>query len=210
MKTIAIVGAGGFARELQWLIRELPFEFVGFLANQQGEFDSPVLGDFSWLESNHVDALAIGIGSPHARLDVGNELKRRFPHIEFPAIIHPSVKIDRTSSKVGEGVVICADSYITVNVSIGNFAMLNVGTLVGHESKVGEGTVLNCATICGGVNIGDRVLVGIRSTVLQYLSIGDDAVIGACSLVTKNVPAEGTWVGVPAKPLPLKLTQSAS
>src|SRR5947208_3539723 len=78
MKTIAIVGAGGFAREVEWLIRSLPYQFVGFLADQQGEYDSPVLGDFSWLELNHVDALAIAIGSPHARAALGNELKRRF------------------------------------------------------------------------------------------------------------------------------------
>jgi len=74
---IAVVGAGGFARELAWLISDIahdpsrqklaaPMEVAGFLvsdATKVSKRDSEILGDFSWLEENHVDGLAMGIGS---------------------------------------------------------------------------------------------------------------------------------------------------
>src|ERR1700722_10311771 len=120
MKRIAIIGAGGFAREVAWLLEDISaatseeasrYTPVGFLvsdASRIGPYDSPILGDFSWLESNHVDALAIGIGTPAVRLKLSEELKERFPHIAWPELIHPSVKWQRRTMRVGEGVIICA------------------------------------------------------------------------------------------------------
>src|ERR1039457_4565831 len=67
-KKIAIIGAGGFAREVAWLIRDInrvtpQFEFLGFLVSNTSllhETDSrdEVLGDFNWLDGgDHADAL---------------------------------------------------------------------------------------------------------------------------------------------------------
>jgi acetyltransferase-like isoleucine patch superfamily enzyme len=47
--------------------------------------------------------------------------------------------------------------------------------------------------------IGDRVWLGANVTVLKGVSIGDDAIIGAGSVVTKNIPEKAIAVGVPAK-----------
>jgi len=40
----------------------------------------------------------------------------------------------------------------------------------------------------GNINIGNDVWIGARVTVLDGLTIGDGAVVGACSMVTKSVP----------------------
>ena len=47
--------------------------------------------------------------------------------------------------------------------------------------------------------IGDRVWLGANVTVLKGVTIGNDAVIGAGSVVTKNIPEGAIAVGVPAK-----------
>lgn len=52
---------------------------------------------------------------------------------------------------------------------------------------------------CAPVNIGKNVLIGSRVTVLKGVSIGDDAVIAAGSLVNKNVPVSSIVGGVPAR-----------
>ena len=51
------------------------------------------------------------------------------------------------------------------------------------------------------VKIGNEVLVGSGATVLQGIEIGDHAIIAAGAVVTKNVTANSTVIGVPAKPL---------
>lgn len=51
----------------------------------------------------------------------------------------------------------------------------------------------------GNVIIGNDVWIGFGATVLSGVTIGDGAVIGARSLVTKNVPPYTVVGGVPAK-----------
>ena len=46
------------------------------------------------------------------------------------------------------------------------------------------------------ITVGDRVWIGARTTVLRGVSIGSDALIGACALVVKDV-AEGSTVLAP-------------
>jgi acetyltransferase-like isoleucine patch superfamily enzyme len=52
--------------------------------------------------------------------------------------------------------------------------------------------------ISGGTVIGDDVFIGLRATVLPA-KIGDGAVIGACALITKDVPPNMMAKGMPAK-----------
>ncbi|HEY9610735.1 hypothetical protein [Allocoleopsis sp.] len=49
------------------------------------------------------------------------------------------------------------------------------------------------------IQIGNRVWCGINVTILAGVSIGDDVVIGAGSLVCKDIPSNSIAVGVPAK-----------
>jgi acetyltransferase-like isoleucine patch superfamily enzyme len=52
-----------------------------------------------------------------------------------------------------------------------------------------------------GVEIGENVWLGSGVTVLPGCRIGNNAVVGAGSLVTKNIPDNEIWVGIPAKKL---------
>jgi acetyltransferase-like isoleucine patch superfamily enzyme len=47
--------------------------------------------------------------------------------------------------------------------------------------------------------LGKRVWVGSNSTILQGVTIGDNAIIAAGAVVTKDVPANTVVGGVPAK-----------
>jgi acetyltransferase-like isoleucine patch superfamily enzyme len=47
--------------------------------------------------------------------------------------------------------------------------------------------------------IGDRVWIGANVTILKGVTIGNDAVVGAGSVVTKDIPEKAIAVGVPAK-----------
>ena len=51
----------------------------------------------------------------------------------------------------------------------------------------------------GGINIGDDVWLGVNVIVLDGLHIGEGAVVGAGSVVTKDIPAGAIAFGVPAR-----------
>lgn len=51
----------------------------------------------------------------------------------------------------------------------------------------------------GRVKIGNRCFIGCRSLIMPGVTIGDGSVIGAASLVTKNVPSGEVWAGHPAR-----------
>jgi hypothetical protein len=207
---VVIVGAAGQARDTAWLLREITaagqehYETVGFVvtdASRLGPRDSPVLGDYRWLEENRseFDGLVLGIGSPAARLAVASDLTERFPEKEWPALVHPRVEFDRDSVRLGRGVMIAAGVVGSVNLVFEAFSLINLGVTLGHESLFGEGCVVNHnASIAGGVQLRRGVLVGSGACVLQYVSVGRGATIGAGAVVTRDVPPGQTWVGVPA------------
>ncbi len=51
------------------------------------------------------------------------------------------------------------------------------------------------------INIGNNVFVGLNTIILPGVTIGDNVVIGACSVVTKDIPSNTVAAGVPAKPI---------
>lgn len=95
------------------------------------------------------------------------------------------------------------------NASVGLMAMMDV--FFPQLISIGENSVLgyNCTILCheflireyrtGTVKIGREVMLGANSTVLPGVSIGDGAVVGAGSLVNRDIPPGALAAGVPAK-----------
>lgn len=49
------------------------------------------------------------------------------------------------------------------------------------------------------IKIGDDVFIGANCIILKGVTIGNRTIIGAGSVVTKNIPADEIWAGNPAK-----------
>lgn len=69
-------------------------------------------------------------------------------------------------------------------------------TILGHDAST---NVVGCGTKLGRVRIGNNVFIGIGATILCGVTIGDDVVIGAGSIVTRDLPSGGVYAGSPAR-----------
>jgi tetrahydrodipicolinate N-acetyltransferase len=94
-----------------------------------------------------------------------------------------------TNILVGDGVRIGADCTFSWNVQILDHDFHTIITGGQHQPESAP------------VQIGDRVWVGTGVTILKGVTIGDDAVIAAGAVVTRDVPAKSVAGGVPAKVL---------
>lgn len=82
----------------------------------------------------------------------------------------------------------------------GGNLVINPGVVIGADCVLRQGVTIGNVQLDGPVpRLGDRVEVGAYAQLLGGITIGDDAKIGAMSVVLSNVPAGATAVGVPAR-----------
>ncbi|HBG92144.1 MAG: hypothetical protein A2X54_03470 [Nitrospirae bacterium GWF2_44_13] len=128
--------------------------------------------------------------------------------------------------QTGQGVSIREDNLIGNNVSIGTNSVLEFGNRIGDYSRIHSSCFLEMVTIgkyvfvgpnvvftddphpmgcphykeCkGGAVVEDYVRIGANSTILPGIKIGKNSLIGAGSVVTKDVPPDSVVAGNPAK-----------
>lgn len=104
--------------------------------------------------------------------------------------------------RVGDGSIICAHTIITVDVTIGEHTILNLDCTVGHDAVLHDFvTLYPSVNVSGITELGECVEMGTGSQIIQVKKIGEDTIIGAGSVVVKEIPANCTAVGVPAVPI---------
>ncbi|MBW3090720.1 sugar O-acetyltransferase [Bifidobacterium miconisargentati] len=85
-------------------------------------------------------------------------------------------------------------------VFIGDHTMIGPNvTLVTTGHPIRPDLRVRLAQFSEPIHIGRNVWIGANVTVLPGVSIGDNSVIGACSLVTKDIPANSVAVGSPCR-----------
>lgn len=209
---VIVIGAGGLAREVEWLIADLAragedVACRGFVVSDTtalGAYDSHgrVLGNLAWLvdEPREYDSVVIGIGTPSIRAKIAQLVTALLPEVRWRALVHPSVQFDRASAQIGPGAVLAAGTIGTVGIRVASHAFVNLACTLGHEAAVGAFAVINpTVNVSGGVVIEEEALVGTGAQILQYLRVGRGASIGAGAVVTRDVPAGSVVIGVPAR-----------
>ena len=104
------------------------------------------------------------------------------------------------SVKVGKGFIALPKSYINRGPKVGDYTILNTGSMVDHECKIGNGVhLMGGCYLAGRVTVEDFASVGATATILPDIKIGKNSIVGAGSVVTKNVKPNTVVVGNPAK-----------
>jgi len=204
MKDLIIIGAGGFAREVAWLVEEInlvspTWNLLGFY-DEKGHLDKE-LNHYRLFGSDDIDKnknsyCVIAIGDSEARKNVAERYAKEF---KFATLIHPDISISNTNI-IGQGTIICKGTILTVNINIGEHVIINLDCTIGHDSVINDFvTILPSVNISGGVKLGECSNIGTGTQIIQYISIGEHTIIGAGSVVVKNILDNVVAVGIPAK-----------
>tara|TARA_Y100001980_G_C14484276_1_gene262268 strand:+ start:368 stop:796 length:429 start_codon:yes stop_codon:yes gene_type:complete len=114
---------------------------------------------------------------------------------EDDVFVGPFVEI-QNNVKIGSNSRIQSHTFICSEVEIGSNCFVGHGVMFIND-KFSDGKV-NFAPPFEKTEIGNNVLIGSNSTILP-VTIVDNVVIGAGSVVTKNISYPGVYAGNPAK-----------
>ncbi len=200
MSKINLFGASGHAKVIIDIIESNGYE-VGYIFDDNPEIKlflgREVVSNYSDEQLNS-NPLIISIGDNAARKEVFEKLK----NVELsPAIAHPSAIIS-PYSKIGKGTVIMPNTIINSDAYIGENCIINTSAVIEHDCIIEDFAHISPnASLAGGVKIGESTHVGIGASIIQCIEIGENTIIGAGAVVNKNLPANCTAVGIPAKPI---------
>lgn len=146
------------------------------------------------------------------------------------AKIHPKAKLKGVkfigNAQIASSVCMGKGSYINSgiisNAEIGRYVSIAYNVLIGpteHNTQLPsmspyspelETLLISSDLPIRKVIIEDEVWIGANTVILQGVTIGYGAVVGAGAVVTKNIPPMEIWGGVPAKKIKDRIIDSSS
>ncbi|MBU2920263.1 NeuD/PglB/VioB family sugar acetyltransferase [Winogradskyella psychrotolerans] len=196
MKNILIYGASGHAKMIIDIIhKKNNYIIKGFIDSykRKNEMISgyKILGNLeqlsSIIEALNIEGIVIAVGDNFTRQSAYYKIREIAPQLQFVSIIHPNAVI-ANDVIIEEGTVIMANAVINANAKVGKLTILNTASSLGHDSKMADfSSLASGVTIAGNVQIGFCSAICLGALVIQQITIGDNTVVGAGSLVLKSI-----------------------
>ena len=164
---------------------------------------------------------------PLRRLRIHRHAMRSGAFIRFPVQGNVLESLDSGQLRLGTGTLLEPQCWITIaegaQVSVGEGCFLNIGTMIAAQEEVTIGDHVMFANGCfisdaahaydrddipvtwqgftskGPTRIGSNCWFGVNCVINTGVTIGDHCVIGANSVVTKDIPPGVIAAGAPAK-----------
>lgn len=193
MTTAYIFGNGGHAKVVASLLEDThsSFEFVTVNGDR-----NTISEEKFFAKPPKNASIYIGIGDNAIRtklylrlLDLGLQ----------PATCIGKNTFIASSAQVDSGAVICPGSVIMAHSHVGINTIVNTLSSVDHDCLLGAHSQLTANVTLGGeTKIGKNCFLGIKSATIPQISIGDNSIVMAGSLVTKSLPNDVLAGGSPA------------
>ena len=211
MKEILIFGSESHSRIiLSEIIQIKGYRVIGFIdenlkketiietyKNKKYKVVSNIKGINKLLNKNTFGI--IGIGSNFLRKKVAEKVNKIYKNFNWTTIISKNSTING-NVRIGKGSLIVSGSVINTGTKIGEHCLINTSSSIDHDNIFENYSSTGPNVTTGGnVELGQCSHLGIGSTVKNQISIGDNTIIGAQSMVLKNCNKNSVYYGIPAK-----------
>ena len=176
-----LYGASGHAKVIMDILKVNGINIDGLVD------DNPALNELLGYPVYHqqydLSPMIVSIGNNAIRKKIVENLS-----VEFGQAIHPTAVVSSTAIIEG-GTVVMQGAIIQACSRIGKHCIINTGASVDHECVIEDYVHISPhATLCGNVHVGEGSWVAAGTIVLPGVKIGKWSVVGAGSVVSKDVP----------------------
>lgn len=210
-RDLIIIGAGSVGGHVACSLQNYSkdYNLLGFLDDDEFKIGTdfvtfPVLGKIdSIINYPPTISIVIGIAFPTIKFKIVDKLKN-LGYNNFPSLISDFAWLS-ANTQIGEGCIIYPGTTINYNCIFNDFVVVNMNCAIGHDCTIGGYVSFAPGVLTGGnTTIGELSEMGIGSKTLQGISIGQNCTIGGGAVVIRDIPANTTAVGIPAKVINMK------
>lgn len=202
-----IIGAKGFAKEvLEIFNQQQQLASIAFYDDVSADAPEILYGQFPVLKSiteaeqkfKQDPRFVLGVGTPKLRRMLAAKM------IQFggqlTSSISPKAIVGGFQNTIEAGVNVMSGAVLTNDIEVGEGVLINLNCTIGHDVVIGDYCELSPGVhVSGNVKLANNVVLGTGAVILPGISIGENSIIGAGSVVNKDVPANAVAVGIPAK-----------
>ena len=198
-KKIVLIGAGGHGLVLADIAKLNGYDEIVFLDDAENKkYPYRIIGSISTIEK-YIGGydFFISLWNKEIRAKLFDQIVR--VNGKLVNLIHPSSVI-AADVLLGKGVAIMANVVINSKTEINDGCIINTLSSVDHENKIGKFVHISPGChLSGKVQIGAKCWLGTGCNVVNNILICEESIIGAGSVIIKDIVEPGTYVGVPSK-----------
>lgn len=201
---LILIGGGGHCKSVIDVAESAGYNILGILDMPEdigkSVLDYKVIGtDDDILQFADKAEFIITVGfikSPAIRMRIFDKVKEAGG--KLATIIASTAHVSRYAS-LGEGTVVMHQAVVNAGTRIGENCIINTFCNIEHDAVIGDQCHISTgAMVNGDCKVGKLCFIGSQSVLANGISICDDVIVGAGSLVRKNILKPGIYSGNPA------------
>lgn len=203
-KNLILLGGGGHCKSVIDVAESVGYHILGVLDSPENVgmsvLDYKVIGtddDIPLYVDKAEFIITVGfIKNPNVRMKLYNRVKEAGG--KLATIVASTAHVSKYAS-LEEGSVIMHQAIVNAGAKVGVNCIINTCCNIEHDAVIGDQCHISTGTMVNGdCKVGKMCFIGSQSVLANGISICDDVIVGAGSLVRKNILKPGIYSGNPA------------